>query len=253
MRPPPGSASAPWCVRVKREHGCAGTPSGRGVIGFVACARSRAGEGWRSKERDEDPIRARRDVDGPRRARAARAAHRRRPAQVFYRLRDGWDVGMSKPSAFTVPPPPREKVRQEGFEPSYPGPVESQLPSEHRVRRRVPVTSPSGRPDACTDAAGQHLSDCWGFTDRAREHPTRRPLLRHPFTRVNRKRSVAVCSHARHRAVIGGACCWRMTKLKLVLLVALAGCGGDDVELALDAASAADLARAFCKREMACS
>lgn len=36
-----------------------------------------------------------------------RASHRRRPAQVFYRLRDGWDVGMSKPSAFTVPPPLR--------------------------------------------------------------------------------------------------------------------------------------------------
>lgn len=73
--------------------------------------------------------------------------------------------------------------------------------------------------------------------------------------------------------MIDGAYCWRMTKSKLVLLVAVVGCGGDDVEtidawqgedfhvriagtvdgtavdLELDSASAADLARAFCKRE----
>ncbi len=32
-----------------------------------------------------------------------RARHRRRPAQVFYRFRGGWDVGMSKPNVEPVP------------------------------------------------------------------------------------------------------------------------------------------------------
>src|SRR6478735_4604900 len=53
---------------------------------------------------------------------------RRRPAQVFCGLRDRWDVGMSKPSAFTVPPPLRRLVQQEGVEPSYPGPIRTHLP-----------------------------------------------------------------------------------------------------------------------------
>lgn len=34
---------------------------------------------------------------------------------------------MSKPSAFTVPPPPHKSVQQEGVEPSYPGLVEHHL------------------------------------------------------------------------------------------------------------------------------
>ncbi len=49
---------------------------------------------------------------------------------------------MSKPSAFTVPPPAREKVGQEGFEPSDPWSRQAIPLPGRSVLGRVPVTFP---------------------------------------------------------------------------------------------------------------
>ena len=104
---------------------------------------------------------------------AHRADHRRRPAQVFYRLRDGWDVGMCKPSAFTVPPRPHS-ARPEGFEPSYPGLPDAVGGPGTYFANALRATSPSGRPGARTEAGL-----AW-----TRLSPARCKELRHARARV---------------------------------------------------------------------
>src|SRR6185503_15165427 len=95
----------------------------------------------------------------------------------FYRLRDGWDVGMSKPSAFTVPPRPHK---------SRSGRKESNL--------QFPV-SPAGRCPRDPASVANALEDDVPFGTAMRAHrsrfawtrktPARRKELRHQCARVN--------------------------------------------------------------------
>jgi len=72
---------------------------------------------------------------------------RRRPAQVFYGLRDRWDVGMSKPSASTVPPPPRKTCGEKESNLHVPASSRITYP-RNAVTRTRPMTTLPGRPDA---------------------------------------------------------------------------------------------------------
>lgn len=129
--------------------GSVGPRPGRGVVGARARTALAGDRGLTRRGSVSGSVRRERVA----RTRLVRAAPRRRPAQVFCRSTDGWDVGMSKPSAFTVPPPPHKKVQREGFEPSDPGPFAGQVPPEHRIRGHGEVTPPTRRPTVRPGAA----------------------------------------------------------------------------------------------------
>jgi len=132
-RSPSGTTSAPWhrSIRAIRLRGGSvatrweravtrGDESGR--RGAMADVRMRA-----------VAVRTRRDVVGW----ILPGDHRRRPAQVFYRLTDGWDVGMCLPSAFTVPPPLHETWRRKDSNLQIPVFANFTIPPERRVRERA--------------------------------------------------------------------------------------------------------------------
>lgn len=168
-----------------------------GVRGVVGLVRAIAGEVLAIVRARSRTKRVRRDVVGE----SLPGNHRRRPAQVFCGLRDRWDVGMSKPSAFTVPPPLHRWVQQEGVEPSYPGLVRAHLPPGPRLDSgrspgRARVTTLPGRPSA-RSAAGL----AW-----AHEHaPTRRTQLRQLALRVKQKIVCARNQRAQRVPLIGAS------------------------------------------------
>ena len=72
---------------------------------------------------------------------------RRRPAQVFYGLGDRWAVGMSKPSASTVPPSPRKTCGEKESNLHVPVSTNVTYP-RNAISRTRPMTTLPGRPDA---------------------------------------------------------------------------------------------------------
>lgn len=153
----------------------------RGVSGappWERVTRARAGRGprggWRAAGGERTALRVRRDVVG----RALPGERRRRPAQVFYGVPNRWDVGMSKPNAFTCSATPRQSSRG------------GRIRTFRSRSRREPLApgTPCARTRPCDDPGRDRPSVRLGAgLARARERPTRTQLLRHRVQIVNRK------------------------------------------------------------------
>ena len=104
--PAPGTASTPWLICWYADERLRGAPQYLRATRFESRARERGrhremrGAGEHADVVEVEASQAMRGRGFP-----LPGNHRRRPAQVFCGLRDRWDVGMSMPNAFTVPPP----------------------------------------------------------------------------------------------------------------------------------------------------